>query len=160
MGDVITVYGDVDFDGFYRGELAGRRGLVPSNFLRPASAADAPAQRPRHARGPPASPLPPPPTTMPDEALMSRGQPAQLTDPASYGQPPLVSPTPSGTSTQLRRPGDVPSSSTLTGPPSTHSSVPPALESRDLSMTSSPAYVGGPETADDRLRRSGQTFRR
>jgi len=35
MGDVITVYGDVDYDGFYRGKLGSRRGLVPSNFLRP-----------------------------------------------------------------------------------------------------------------------------
>lgn len=35
MGDVITVYGDVDYDGFYRGKLGPRRGLVPSNFLRP-----------------------------------------------------------------------------------------------------------------------------
>lgn len=32
-GDVITVYGDVDEDGFFVGELNGRRGLVPSNFL-------------------------------------------------------------------------------------------------------------------------------
>jgi len=56
MGDVITVYGDVDYDGFYRGELAGRRGLVPSNFLRPSDSA-APAHRPRHG---PTSPLPPP----------------------------------------------------------------------------------------------------
>ncbi|CAL8086983.1 unnamed protein product [Calicophoron daubneyi] len=34
-GDQITVYGEMDEDGFYSGELAdGRRGLVPSNFLR------------------------------------------------------------------------------------------------------------------------------
>lgn len=32
-GDVITVFGDVDYDGFYHGELKGRYGLVPSNFL-------------------------------------------------------------------------------------------------------------------------------
>ncbi|XP_072635935.1 peripheral-type benzodiazepine receptor-associated protein 1 isoform X1 [Canis lupus baileyi] len=32
-GDVITVFGDMDDDGFYYGELNGRRGLVPSNFL-------------------------------------------------------------------------------------------------------------------------------
>lgn len=32
-GDAITVYGDVDEDGFFVGELNGRRGLVPSNFL-------------------------------------------------------------------------------------------------------------------------------
>lgn len=32
-GDVITVYGSMDDDGFYYGELNGHRGLVPSNFL-------------------------------------------------------------------------------------------------------------------------------
>uniref|UniRef100_A0A0M3KDX6 SH3 domain-containing protein n=1 Tax=Anisakis simplex TaxID=6269 RepID=A0A0M3KDX6_ANISI len=32
-GDVITVYGEMDEDGFYMGELNGIRGLVPSNFL-------------------------------------------------------------------------------------------------------------------------------
>ncbi|UMM21201.1 hypothetical protein L5515_002987 [Caenorhabditis briggsae] len=35
QGDVITVYGDMDEDGFYMGELNGLRGLVPSNFLQP-----------------------------------------------------------------------------------------------------------------------------
>ncbi|XP_049627186.1 LOW QUALITY PROTEIN: peripheral-type benzodiazepine receptor-associated protein 1 [Suncus etruscus] len=36
-GDIITVFGDMDDDGFYYGELNGQRGLVPSNFLeRPA----------------------------------------------------------------------------------------------------------------------------
>ncbi|TPP67348.1 RIMS-binding protein 2 [Fasciola gigantica] len=34
-GDHITVYGEMDEDGFYTGEtMDGRRGLVPSNFLR------------------------------------------------------------------------------------------------------------------------------
>ncbi|XP_041439503.1 peripheral-type benzodiazepine receptor-associated protein 1 isoform X2 [Xenopus laevis] len=32
-GDLITVYGQMDEDGFYYGELNGKRGLVPSNFL-------------------------------------------------------------------------------------------------------------------------------
>ncbi|XP_021113338.1 RIMS-binding protein 2 isoform X8 [Heterocephalus glaber] len=32
-GDIITVFGDIDEDGFYYGELNGQRGLVPSNFL-------------------------------------------------------------------------------------------------------------------------------
>lgn len=36
-GDIITVFGDVDYDGFYHGELNRRYGLVPSNFLRPFS---------------------------------------------------------------------------------------------------------------------------
>lgn len=32
-GEVILVYGDMDEDGFYMGEVDGVRGLVPSNFL-------------------------------------------------------------------------------------------------------------------------------
>ncbi|NXM35929.1 RIMB1 protein, partial [Oxyruncus cristatus] len=32
-GDVITVFGSMDDDGFYYGELNHQRGLVPSNFL-------------------------------------------------------------------------------------------------------------------------------
>ncbi len=32
-GDIITIYGEMDDDGFYMGELHGGRGLVPSNFL-------------------------------------------------------------------------------------------------------------------------------
>ncbi|RXG56729.1 RIMS-binding protein 2 [Armadillidium vulgare] len=35
-GDIIYVYGDMDDDGFYMGELRGQRGLVPSNFLQDA----------------------------------------------------------------------------------------------------------------------------
>ncbi|CAL8347485.1 unnamed protein product [Arctogadus glacialis] len=34
-GDIIYVFGDMDQDGFYYGDLHGRRGLVPSNFLQP-----------------------------------------------------------------------------------------------------------------------------
>ncbi|XP_028825250.1 peripheral-type benzodiazepine receptor-associated protein 1-like isoform X11 [Denticeps clupeoides] len=33
-GDVIYVFGDMDDDGFFYGELNGHKGLVPSNFLR------------------------------------------------------------------------------------------------------------------------------
>ncbi|GMT19265.1 hypothetical protein PFISCL1PPCAC_10562, partial [Pristionchus fissidentatus] len=33
QGDAITIYGEMDEDGFYMGELNGMRGLVPSNFL-------------------------------------------------------------------------------------------------------------------------------
>lgn len=36
-GEIILVYGDMDEDGFYMGELDGVRGLVPSNFLTEAS---------------------------------------------------------------------------------------------------------------------------
>eukprot|EP00095_Tigriopus_kingsejongensis_P012128 maker-scaffold560_size136926-snap-gene-0.23 protein:Tk12128 transcript:maker-scaffold560_size136926-snap-gene-0.23-mRNA-1 annotation:"rims-binding protein 2-like" len=32
-GELILVYGDMDDDGFFMGEINGKRGLVPSNFL-------------------------------------------------------------------------------------------------------------------------------
>uniref|UniRef100_A0A8C7V5T3 RIMS-binding protein 2 n=1 Tax=Oncorhynchus mykiss TaxID=8022 RepID=A0A8C7V5T3_ONCMY len=32
-GDIISVFGEIDEDGFYYGEINGHRGLVPSNFL-------------------------------------------------------------------------------------------------------------------------------
>ncbi|XP_048876064.1 RIMS-binding protein 2 [Brienomyrus brachyistius] len=32
-GDIITILGEIDEDGFYYGEMNGQRGLVPSNFL-------------------------------------------------------------------------------------------------------------------------------
>ena len=34
-GQIITVYDDMDEDGFFMGEINGKRGLVPSNFLQP-----------------------------------------------------------------------------------------------------------------------------
>ncbi|XP_033115131.1 RIMS-binding protein 2-like isoform X2 [Anneissia japonica] len=37
QGELITVYGDMDEDGFFMGEANGERGLVPSNFLEEAS---------------------------------------------------------------------------------------------------------------------------
>lgn len=39
-GEIIYVYGDMDEDGFYMGEVNGVRGLVPSNFLSDAGPAD------------------------------------------------------------------------------------------------------------------------
>lgn len=38
-GELVTVYGDIDDDGFYIGEINGVRGLVPSNFLQEVSLA-------------------------------------------------------------------------------------------------------------------------
>ncbi|PIO30043.1 hypothetical protein AB205_0065040, partial [Aquarana catesbeiana] len=32
-GDIITVFGPMDEDGFFYGELNGQRGFVPSNYL-------------------------------------------------------------------------------------------------------------------------------
>ena len=47
----LPVYGDMDDDGFYLGELRGQRGLVPSNFLTEAPPDYDPSQ-PRHKRQP------------------------------------------------------------------------------------------------------------
>lgn len=33
IGDLITVYGCMHSDGFYSGQLKGKFGLVPSNFV-------------------------------------------------------------------------------------------------------------------------------
>ncbi|KAG7279351.1 hypothetical protein CRUP_001259, partial [Coryphaenoides rupestris] len=32
-GQIIRVYGDKDTDGFYRGEVCGRMGLIPCNMV-------------------------------------------------------------------------------------------------------------------------------
>ena len=32
-GQILLIFGDMDDDGFFMGELNGKRGLVPSNFL-------------------------------------------------------------------------------------------------------------------------------
>lgn len=45
-GNEIYVYGEMDDDGFFMGELNGVRGLVPSNFL-----TEAPGQGPSMAQG-------------------------------------------------------------------------------------------------------------
>jgi len=39
-GDLIVCYGEMDDDGFYMGEMNGRRGLVPSNFLQESATSD------------------------------------------------------------------------------------------------------------------------
>ncbi|XP_012940834.1 RIMS-binding protein 2 [Aplysia californica] len=39
-GDTVLIYGDMDEDGFFTGEVNGQHGLVPSNFLQPAPLSD------------------------------------------------------------------------------------------------------------------------
>lgn len=64
-GSEIYVYGEMDDDGFYMGELPnGMRGLVPSNFLTEASDQQGVQGRrlgPRGGQGPGAKGPPPPP---------------------------------------------------------------------------------------------------
>ncbi|XP_023794796.1 peripheral-type benzodiazepine receptor-associated protein 1 isoform X9 [Cyanistes caeruleus] len=55
-GDVITVFGSMDDDGFYYGELNQQRGLVPSNFLE-AVPSDGDMAKELHSKDKEASPL-------------------------------------------------------------------------------------------------------
>ncbi|XP_075052698.1 peripheral-type benzodiazepine receptor-associated protein 1 isoform X3 [Mixophyes fleayi] len=52
-GDTITVFGRMDEDGFYYGELNGQRGLVPSNYLEASQTQtiEAKSQGTAHIRG-------------------------------------------------------------------------------------------------------------
>ena len=47
-GEIIAIFGDMDDDGFYMGEINGRRGLVPSNFLTDIPAGFDPSKAFRH----------------------------------------------------------------------------------------------------------------
>uniref|UniRef100_A0A183V9W4 SH3 domain-containing protein n=1 Tax=Toxocara canis TaxID=6265 RepID=A0A183V9W4_TOXCA len=69
-GDVITVFGEMDEDGFYMGELNGLRGLVPSNFLQtspPSSLmpSQMPSMQPQVQQ--PSQPIPPITVAVPDQ---------------------------------------------------------------------------------------------
>lgn len=45
MGDQVIIYGDMDDDGFFIGEVKGKKGLVPSNFIREADTPDEEIER-------------------------------------------------------------------------------------------------------------------
>ena len=79
-GNEIYVYGEMDDDGFYMGELDGVRGLVPSNFLTEAPGQGSQGQMPPGARRPmgpgqgPGARGPPPPTReMPGQHQRNKG---------------------------------------------------------------------------------------
>ena len=46
-GQILLIFGDMDDDGFFMGELGGRRGLVPSNFLTDLPRGLEPGKQPR-----------------------------------------------------------------------------------------------------------------
>lgn len=83
-GDCVLVYGDMDEDGFYMGEIDGVRGLVPSNFLADAdtmqstglnSAQNQQRNNRGRVQGPgPGARGPPPP---PRDGVMHTGGPGQ-----------------------------------------------------------------------------------
>jgi len=75
-GQVILVYGDMDEDGFYMGELDGIRGLVPSNFL---------ADADQHQAGVAGAT----PQNAAQRSLNNRGRPGIMTTgPGARGPPP------------------------------------------------------------------------
>ncbi|XP_076176272.1 RIMS binding protein isoform X3 [Ptiloglossa arizonensis] len=78
-GSEIYVYGDLDDDGFYMGELNGVHGLVPSNFLIDANEQTTQGQLPPGKRPPsqsqgPGARGPPPPPREPPPAGHRRGK--------------------------------------------------------------------------------------
>ncbi|KAI4813839.1 hypothetical protein KUCAC02_003061, partial [Chaenocephalus aceratus] len=115
-GDTINVFGDMDEDGFFYGDLNGHRGLVPSNFLQ-AVPEEAPAQpAPDHRKelqdtwtssteeqDPGASTL--------EEALPPPAEPP-LPDPAEHTDlPPKLAPTSSPASDPSPAPAPLPAPS-------------------------------------------------
>lgn len=68
-GDVITVFGEMDEDGFYMGELNGVRGLVPSNFLQtsPPSSLMPSQMPPMQQVQQPSQPIPPITVAVPEQ---------------------------------------------------------------------------------------------
>ncbi|XP_018369097.1 PREDICTED: uncharacterized protein LOC108765078 isoform X4 [Trachymyrmex cornetzi] len=88
-GNEIYVYGDMDDDGFYMGELNGVRGLVPSNFLTEAPGQNQ-GQPPQGSRRPggqsqgPGARGPPPPPREPPPAGHRRGKAYQQANHHSY----------------------------------------------------------------------------
>ncbi|KAE8287991.1 Peripheral-type benzodiazepine receptor-associated protein 1 [Larimichthys crocea] len=103
-GDIIHVFGDMDEDGFFYGDLNGHRGLVPSNFLQvlpedpppdlhPAQPAPEPRKESQGTWTSSAEPQDPGPSTLeevlPPETEPPSPDPTEHTDP----QPKPASPT-------------------------------------------------------------------
>ncbi|XP_031682870.1 peripheral-type benzodiazepine receptor-associated protein 1 isoform X10 [Oncorhynchus kisutch] len=80
-GDVIYVFGDMDDDGFFYGDLNGHKGLVPSNFLQ------AMPEAPRKA--PPPDPQPPPLAEPRRELQVSPSTSMEQTTPEEVPHSPL-----------------------------------------------------------------------
>ncbi|XP_053702725.1 peripheral-type benzodiazepine receptor-associated protein 1 isoform X9 [Synchiropus splendidus] len=99
-GDVIHVFGDMDEDGFFYGDLNGQRGLVPSNFLQAVpETAPAPEHKKESQETRTCSPQPQPPEPMiPEEDSRTKTEPPDKTQPATasnHSTEPDVSPAPS-----------------------------------------------------------------
>ncbi|XP_077962301.1 RIMS-binding protein 2 isoform X22 [Gasterosteus aculeatus] len=120
-GDIIHVFGDMDEDGFFYGDLNGLSGLVPSNFLQavpddaPATAASAhlaPEPR-RESQGTTSTePQDPEPSTLEEVAHPQTVEPTEHTDP-----PPRLSSTASPPSDLGSAPGPAPAALEASCPP-------------------------------------------
>ncbi|CAJ1064431.1 peripheral-type benzodiazepine receptor-associated protein 1-like isoform X14 [Xyrichtys novacula] len=95
-GDIIHVFGDMDEDGFFYGDLNGQRGLVPSNFLQ-ALPEDAPTEPP------PAQPAPEPKKEPQGTCKTSSPEPKDPGSPIPGALPPETDP-PSPDSTESTNP--------------------------------------------------------
>ncbi|KAM4619784.1 peripheral-type benzodiazepine receptor-associated protein 1 [Polymixia lowei] len=121
-GDIIHVFGDMDDDGFFYGDLNGHKGLVPSNFLQalpneapPGPPASQPAPVPRkEPQVQPEEPDPGPST--PDEAPRPQTEPGppDRTDPAD------PHPEPAPAADPARDPAAVPAPRQACGSPPPH----------------------------------------
>ncbi|XP_076606049.1 peripheral-type benzodiazepine receptor-associated protein 1 isoform X2 [Chaetodon auriga] len=118
-GDIIHVFGDMDEDGFFYGDLNGHRGLVPSNFLQalpedapaefvPAQPAPEPKKELQGTWTSSTEPQDPGPSIL-EEALPPQTEPSFL-DPTEHTdpQPKPASPTASPTSVLDPAPGPAP----------------------------------------------------
>ncbi|XP_029883560.1 peripheral-type benzodiazepine receptor-associated protein 1 isoform X12 [Aquila chrysaetos chrysaetos] len=81
-GDIITVFGSMDDDGFYYGELNQQRGLVPSNFLE-AVTSDGGMVKELHSKDKEAFPLSAESQLNPDGSVQSDSSPTPPTLPPS-----------------------------------------------------------------------------
>ncbi|XP_076024496.1 peripheral-type benzodiazepine receptor-associated protein 1 [Genypterus blacodes] len=129
-GDIIHVFGDMDEDGFFFGDLNGRRGLAPSNFLQavPDEAA--------------AGPLPAQPATEPKKE--SQGSCTSSTEPQDPGpstleeaSQPQTEPQCPSTTDQTAHKDLQPNPAATTEPTSDPAPVPEAVEA----CSSPPAHV-------------------
>ncbi|KAM9331723.1 peripheral-type benzodiazepine receptor-associated protein 1 [Pholidichthys leucotaenia] len=105
-GDIIHVYGDMDEDGFFYGDLNGHRGLVPSNFLQ-AFPDNAAAPEPRRESQDTSStePLGPGPSAPPE---IFHSHTTENTDPPTTSPPPDPDPASSPASAEVCGPPAAP----------------------------------------------------
>ncbi|KAM9728069.1 peripheral-type benzodiazepine receptor-associated protein 1 isoform 2-T2 [Menidia menidia] len=137
-GDIIHVFGDMDEDGFFYGDLNGHRGLVPSNFLQ---------AFPDDAQAEPACPQPAPEPKKESQDTWTSSTEPQVSGPSALEEappPPSEPPQPNRTEQTSLQPQPGPASSwpSVPDPPR----GPAALEA--CSPPPAPLPVDSPAPAD------------